>query len=245
MKKIILFIILLSLSLSSIAYTQIMTPERVVSMISNRFSKINGFSANFVERNGEKLSYGKLITKNPNLFKMEYTSGANGQSIYCNGETLWIIFPRNNVVAEQKLNYGDSGAIYTAEGILRLTSKFNIDFYNERELVAINSFKDSELGIAKYNSASYAGNDNRRAYHMLLTSKQASVDRTGFTKIHLWVDDTGMIIRILGITTTNVPVEYLFTSIRYNPRYEDGNKDFEPVIEENMQVLKDGLVPNN
>ena len=54
-----------------------------------------------------------------------------------------------------------------------------------------------------------------------------------------------MIIRILGITTTNVPVEYLFTSIRYNPKYEDNNKDFEPEISENMQVLKDGLVPNN
>ena len=243
MKKIaVLFIILL---ISSNAYTQIMTPEKVVSMISNRFSNINGFSANFVERNGEKLSYGNVLTKNPNLFRIQYSKGGNGQSIYCNGKTLWIIFPRNNVVAEQELNYGDSGAIYTAEGILRLTTKFNIDFYDERELVSLNSFKDSELGIAKYNSSSYAGNDTRKAYHMLLTSKQASVDRTGFTKIHLWVDNTGMIIRILGITTTNVPVEYLFTSIRYNPKYEEGNKDFEPVIEENMQVLKDGLVPTN
>ncbi|OEJ13970.1 hypothetical protein BFL38_04330 [Brachyspira hampsonii] len=240
MKKIVLFIILLSIQ----AHSQIMTPEKVVSMISNRFSAIKGFSANFVERNGERVSYGDVITKNPNLFRMQYSSGGNGQSIYCNGETLWIIFPRNNVVAEQKLNYGDSGAIYTPEGIMRLTTKFNIDFYNERGLVSVNSFNDSELGIAKYNS-SYAANDNRKAYHMLLTSKQASVDRTGFTKIHLWVDNTGMIIRILGITTTNVPVEYLFTSIRYNPNYEDNNKDFEPEISENMQVLKDGLVPNN
>lgn len=240
MKKVLLFIILLSIQ----AYSQIMTPEKVVSMISNRFSKINGFSANFVERNGEKVSYGNVITKNPNLFRMQYSSGGNGHSIYCNGETLWIIFPKNNVVAEQKLNYGDSGAIYTAEGIMRLTTKFNIDFYNERDLVPVNSFQDSELEIAKYNS-SYAANDTRKAYHMLLTSKQASVDRTGFTKIHLWVDNTGMIIRILGITTTNVPVEYLFTSIRYNPSYEDNNKDFEPEIPEDMQVLKDGLVPNN
>ena len=145
MKKVLLFIILLSIQ----AYSQIMTPEKVVSMISNRFSKINGFSANFVERNGEKVSYGNVITKNPNLFRMQYSSGGNGQSIYCNGETLWIIFPKNNVVAEQKLNYGDSGAIYTAEGIMRLTTKFNIDFYNERDLVPVNSFQDSELEIAK------------------------------------------------------------------------------------------------
>ena len=243
MKKIVLFISFIFLS--SQAYSQIMTPEKVVSMISNRFSNIKGFYANFVERNGSSISYGNVLTKNPNLFRMSYTRGGNGQSIYCNGETLWIIFPRNNVVAEQKLSYGDVGAIYTAAGISRLTSKFNIDFYNERDLTAVNSFKDSDLGIAKYDSSSYAGNDSRKAYHMLLTSKQASVDRTGFTKIHLWVDKDGMIIRILGISTTNVPVEYLFTDIIYNPKYEDGNKDFEPEIPEEMQVLKDGLSPAN
>ena len=224
-------------------YSQIMTPEKVISMISNRFSNINGYYANFVERNGDIISYGNVLTKNPNLFKMKYVKGGNGQSIYCNGETLWIIFPKNNVVAEQKLNYGSSGAIYTAEGILRLTSKFNINFYNDRELVSVNSFKDSELGIAKYNSSSYAANDNRMAYHMLLTAKQISVDRTGFTKIHLWIDNTGMIIRILGITPTNVPIEYLFTDIVYNPRYEE--KVFEPEIPEDMQILKDVLVPTN
>ncbi|WP_295161785.1 outer membrane lipoprotein carrier protein LolA [uncultured Brachyspira sp.] len=239
MKKVIIFIILFSIRL----YSQIMTPEKVVSMISNRFSGIKGFAADFAERNGEKVSYGSVITKNPNLFRIRYSSGGNGQSIYCNGKTLWILFPRNNVVSEQKLNYGDSGAIYTAQGILRLTAKFNIDFYNERGLVPVNNFLDSELGIAKYNS-SYAANDNRMAYHMLLTSKQASVDRTGFTKIHLWVDDTGMIIRILGITANNIPVEYWFTSIRYNPSYRENNKDFEPDISEDMQVLKDGLAPN-
>ncbi|MCZ9886198.1 hypothetical protein OFQ49_05145 [Brachyspira hyodysenteriae] len=43
MKKVVLFIILLSVQ----AYSQIMTPEKVVSMISNRFSTIKGFSANF------------------------------------------------------------------------------------------------------------------------------------------------------------------------------------------------------
>ena len=124
MKKIVLFISFIFLSAQ--AYSQIMTPEKVVSMISNRFSNIQGFYADFVERNGGNISYGNVLTKNPNLFRMLYTKGGNGQSIYCNGETLWIMFPRNNVVAEQKLNYGDVGAIYTAAGISRLTSKFNI-----------------------------------------------------------------------------------------------------------------------
>ena len=78
---------------------------------------------------------------------------------------------------------------------------------------------------------------------MLLTPKQARVDRTGFPTIHLWVDRDGMIIRILGISVVNTPVEYLFNSIRYNLRLEE--KTFTPEIPEEMQVLKDGLVPNN
>ena len=52
-----------------------------------------------------------------------------------------------------------------------------------------------------------------------------------------------MMKRILGISAINTPVEYLFTSIRYNLKLED--KIFTPEIPEEMQVLKDGLVPNN
>ena len=224
-------------------FPQIMTPERVVGMISNRFATIDNFYATFVERNGSRINYGNVISKNPNLFKLEYSAGTNGQQIYCNGKTLWIIFPQRKIVSEQTLNYGDAGAIYTKAGISRLTSKYNVNFYNERELKPINSFDGRELDIAGYDSSLYTADDTRLAYHMLLTPKQASVDRTGFPTIHLWVDREGMIIRILGISAINTPVEYLFNSIRYNLRLEE--KTFTPEIPEEMQVLKDGLVPNN
>ena len=224
-------------------FPQIMTPERVVGMISNRFATIDNFYATFVERNGSRINYGNVISKNPNLFKLEYSAGTNGQQIYCNGKTLWIIFPQRKIVSEQTLNYGDAGAIYTKAGISRLTSKYNVNFYNERELKPINSFDGRELDIAGYDSSLYTADDTRLAYHMLLTPKQARVDRTGFPTIHLWVDREGMIIRILGISAINTPVEYLFNSIRYNLRLEE--KTFIPEIPEEMQVLKDGLVPNN
>lgn len=224
-------------------FPQIMTSERVVGMISNRFATIDNFYATFVERNGSRINYGNVISKNPNLFKLEYSAGTNGQQIYCNGKTLWIIFPQRKIVSEQTLNYGDAGAIYTKAGISRLTSKYNVNFYNERELKPINSFDGRELNIAGYDSSLYTAEDTRLAYHMLLTPKQASVDRTGFPTIHLWVDRDGMIIRILGISAINTPVEYLFDSIRYNLRLEE--KTFTPEIPEEMQVLKDGLIPNN
>ena len=237
------FIFILFILFKINLFSQIMTPEKVVGMISNRFATIDNFYANFVERNGSRISRGEVISKNPNLFKLEYSAGTNGQQIYCNGKTLWIIFPQKKIVSEQTLNYGDTGAIYTKAGVSRLTSKYNVNFYNARELKPINSFDGSELNIAGYNSSLYTAEDTRLAYHMLLTPKQARVDRTGFPTIHLWVDRDGMIIRILGISTINTPVEYLFTSIRYNIKLEE--KTFTPEIPEEMQVLKDGLMPNN
>lgn len=237
------FIFILFILFKINLFSQIMTPEKVVGMISNRFATIDNFYASFVERNGSRISRGEVISKNPNLFKLEYSAGTNGQQIYCNGKTLWIIFPQKKIVSEQTLNYGDTGAIYTKAGVSRLTSKYNVNFYNERELKPINSFDGSELNIAGYNSSLYTAEDTRLAYHMLLTPKQARVDRTGFPTIHLWVDRDGMIIRILGISTINTPVEYLFTSIRYNIKLEE--KTFTPEIPEEMQVLKDGLMPNN
>lgn len=243
MIKYLLSILFSVLCIFNNAYSQIMTPDRVVAMISNRFASIDSYYATFVERSGRNIKNGNLISKNPNLFKLEYSRGTNDQQIYSDGKTLWIIIPQKNVVAEQKLDYGSVGAIYTKEGILKLTSKYNIDFYNERELKPISSFDGSALNIAGYDSSSYTSGDNRLAYHLLLTPKQANVSRTGFPSIHLWVGQDGMILRILGISTVNVPVEYLFTSFRYNIKLND--RAFVPYIPEEMQVLKDGLVPKS
>lgn len=243
MIKYLLSILFSVLCIFNNAYSQIMTPDRVVAMISNRFASIDSYYATFVERSGRNIKNGNLISKNPNLFKLEYSRGTNDQQIYSDGKTLWIIIPQKNVVAEQKLDYGSVGAIYTKEGILRLTSKYNIDFYNERELKPISSFDGRALNIAGYDSSSYTSGDNRLAYHLLLTPKQANVSRTGFPSIHLWVGQDGMILRILGISTVNVPVEYLFTSFRYNIKLND--RAFVPYIPEEMQVLKDGLVPKS
>ena len=52
-------------------FSQIMTPEKVVSMISNRFATIDNFYAAFAERNGNRINYGNINSKNPNLFKLE------------------------------------------------------------------------------------------------------------------------------------------------------------------------------
>lgn len=239
-KYLITLIFLLNTSLTVFSQS-IMTPEKIVNIMSNRFETMRGFSASFVERNDDKLSRGKIIYKKPNKFKMTYNAGADNQAIYCNGETLWIFLPKIKVVSEQKLDNTSSGGFYTKNGVGRLVSQYNFDFYGERALTPINAFKDSELNITGYNSSSYISSDTRPAYHMLLTPKQASVDKTGFTKIHLWVAQDGMILRILGISTTKAAIEYVFDTINYNDIYND--EAFEPEIPQGMQVLRNALVP--
>lgn len=239
MKKYIIAIIFL---LNTGLFPQaIMTPEKIVSLMSNRFTTMKGFSASFIERNDTKIARGKIIYKRPNKFKMTYNSSADNQSIYFNGETLWIFLPKIRVVSEQKIEDIDTGSFYTKNGVGRLLSQYNFNFYGERSLLPINAFKDADLNVAGYDSSSYISSDTRIAYHMLLTPKQASVDKTGFTKIHLWIAQDGMIIRILGISTTRAAVEYVFNTINYNDIYNDDM--FEPEIPQGMQVLRNALVP--
>lgn len=232
-------IVLLTFNILPKLYTQsIMTADKVVSLMNNRYENLKGFSARFVERNGNRVLYGEMLYKKPNKFKITYSR--EDQSIYCNGETLWIFLPKIRVVSEQKLE-GSSSPLYTKSGVARLLSQYNIDFYGDRKLSKISSFKGDELNISGYDSSSYTANDDRQAYHMLLTPKQASVDKTGFVRIHLWIDSQGTMLRILGISTTKSVVEYLFTSISVGDVYSD--EIFEADIPQSMQVLKNALVP--
>ncbi len=228
---------------------QILEPSVIVTKMENHFRNIEGFAASFVEKNGSDIYTGTLIYKKPGKFKMTYLTPErkvkqgedNYQTIAFNGENIWIYLPRAGLVTEQKIDTNATvGAFYTKEGVDRLSSDYNFNFYkNRRELRPINRFDDSELGFAGYN-ASHAASDGRMAYHMELTPKTTSTDQTGFVKIHLWVGNDGMILRALGISTTQSIIEYLFTSINYKEIYADDAFNF--VIPQGMLVLKDKLV---
>ncbi len=218
----------------------IRTPESIASLMVKRFQSMRGFTANFTERNGGKIYNGRIIYKTPDKFRLEYNGRSESHLIVSNGETLWIYLPDIRTVSEQKILNDDAVALYTKQGVNRLISQYNFDFYKDRELRPINSFNENDINIEGY-KAEYVSGDKRRAYHMLLTPKQPSVNKTGFTKIHLWIDETGMIIRILGISTTKIPVEYVFSNVNYYDVYADEAFEFTPP--QSVQVLKNDLVP--
>lgn len=242
MKNIIFAILYLTFNISLLYSEVIRTPEVVSALMAKRFSSMRGFSARFTERNGSKIYSGQILYKTPNKFKLTYNERSNSHQIVSNGETLWIYLPKIRVVSEQDVSGNvDGSALYTSSGVNRLLREYNFNFYDKREPVAVNSFDDNNLQIEGYDSSSYTKNDRRLAYHMLLTPKKPSVDRTGFIRIHLWVDRNGMIIRMLGVSTTRTPVEYLFWDINYSDIYSD--EAFNLDIPPNVQVLKNDLVP--
>ena len=220
----------------------IRTTDSVSELMAKRFATMRGFSANFLEKNDDKIYRGRIFYKNPNKFKLLYNQSGDSHQIVSNGETLWIYLPRIRVISEQKIyENAEAAALYTKEGVNRLLTQYNFNFYDDRNLVKLDAFDDDDLGVDGYTSSSYTSGDDRVAYHMLLTPKQSSVERTGFIKIHLWIDANGMIIRMLGVSTTKIPVEYLFWNINYHDVYSDSA--FELEIPAGVQVLKNDLVP--
>ncbi len=197
----------------------------------------------FVESNGDRTYNGDMIYKSPNKFRMNYRSsnGNEFQSVYFNGQYLWIYLPRSGMVAEQKVaTDSETGSFYTKEGINRLVADYNFNFYkNVRELKPANSLKGEDLGIVGYSSKN-SNNDSRMTYHMELTPKLSSTDKVGFTKIHLWVADNGMIVRVVGVSTTQSVIEYWFYGANYYEVYSDDLFNF--VIPQGLLVLKDQLV---
>lgn len=241
MRKFFITIMCLILYTISLYPQTIRTTDSVSELMAKRFASMRGFSANFLEKNDDKIYRGRIFYKNPNKFKLVYNSSSDSHQIVSNGETLWIYLPKIRVVSEQKISEDTGGALYTKDGVNRLLRQYNFNFYDERGLVKLDAFNDDDLGVDGYTSSSYISGDTRLAYHMLLTPKQASVERTGFIKIHLWIDTDGMIIRMLGVSTTKVPVEYLFWNINYHDIYSDGA--FELEVPQGVQVLKNDLVP--
>ncbi len=242
MKKIFLvFATILSFALN--VHAQILEPETVVKKIKDHFANVRGFKTSFIENNGSTTYRGELTYKSPNKFRMTYRSSNDNefQSIYFNGQYLWIYLPRSGMVAEQRVNTNsETGSFYTKDGMNRLVSDYNFNFYkNIRELRPANSLKGEDLGIPGYDEKN-SNNDSRLTYHMELTPKTSSTDKVGFTKIHLWVADNGVIVRVVGISTTQSIIEYWFYGMNYYEVYSDDLFNF--VIPQGLLVLKDQLV---
>ncbi len=224
------------------AEAQVFEPSVVISKMQSHFENIKGFRALFIEKNGDKTSRGEILYKTPGKFRMKYTSPNEGsQTISFNGEYLWIYIPKSRIVSEQKIDTNENlGGLYTKNGVSRLTSDYNFNFYkNTRKLEPLSKFDGSMIGISE-DDENHAKDDKRMAYHMELTPKKASTDKTGFIKIHLWVGENGMIFRAIGISTTQSIIEYFFYGIDYREVYSDDAFNF--VIPQGVLVLKDKLV---
>lgn len=231
----------------------------VVNLIAESAQSLKSFRGKFVERNGSTVTKGDVFYKRPDKFMLIYQTPkaivANDtgelQTIVCNGSKLWIYLPRIHVVSEQDVKNDVTAGLVSGKGVLRLKEDYYFNFYGRRATETVSAFRAADLivddGKKKRTTAdnavdSYLEQDERQAYHMLLTPKthMRTTDKAGFSQLHVWIDGHGMIIRSLGISTTRKQIEYVFTDIERN--IDINNDRFEFSMPDNVQVVRNNLV---
>lgn len=248
MRKTIMIFLLLYLGLS--AQVSIKESKDIVNLLTGHYSSVKAWQGRFIQRIGSKVYKGDVYYKSPDKFRLDYKTPRsevmlddNYRTILSDGETLTTYLPTMHVVSKQalgeKIGFPSSG-----KGILRLKSEYYFDFYGQREPEKLSMFRSSDLpGATEGDSTvdTYLLGDERSAYHMYLRPKKRSVDKSGFRGIHLWIDESGMIIRSLGMSTTHEIVEFVFRDIESDVDIAD--KTFEFDTPAGVQILNNNFVP--
>lgn len=245
LKKIL---VVLATTAAALCANGVARPEDVINLLVANDERTTGFQAKFIQRMDTKVYRGDISVKKGGKFRITYRSpvdqvrGANGlfQETVCNGKMLWTYIPRSRVVAEQKLS-SPSGPKTSS----RLVSDYNFSFFdNKRDLMPLNAFRAADLGKHAGSDESYLATDARRAYHMVLKPKPGKqrTDKAGFSTLHVWIDETGMVLRSLGVSTTGNVVEYVFTDIDKNVEIPDSAFDF--IAPQGEQVMHNVFVPD-
>lgn len=213
----------------------------VVALVKENYSTMKTMRAKFIQRVRSQVTEGDITYQSPNKLKMIYTAPIDqvtykgrSQTIVCDGSKLYIYLPQQQIVCIQSLSSAKNvtGGVLTPSGAVRLTEEYYFSFYNKSELEPLNHFEGE---------STYLVNDLRMAYHMVLTPTKRYVGMVGFTRIHLWVDRTGMIIRVRGQSTSQRTVEYVFQKIERN--IDVSAKTFRFSNPADVQIIRENLIP--
>jgi len=98
-----IYILLLLLNINLLSGQEIITAERYLEMVSNRFIEVRDFQANIAIRSGDSNMAGTISYSSPSTFRMDFTQPAQ-QMILFNSETLTVYIPELNAVLTQSVN---------------------------------------------------------------------------------------------------------------------------------------------
>jgi outer membrane lipoprotein-sorting protein len=197
MLKLYFYFILFFLNINLLSGQVIVTAERYLEMVSNRFSEIRDFEANVIIRSGNSDMTGTISYLAPSFFRIEFSNPA-GQVMIFNGESLTIYVPEFSAVLLQNINQS---------GRNRAPSS-NTQGLNQLRRNYIPSY------LISPNAVPLDSNSRENVIKLRLTRRSAS---EGFKEIILSINpDTRLIRRMEGTTIADETVSFDFINTIIN-----------------------------
>ncbi|MCL2092916.1 MAG: outer-membrane lipoprotein carrier protein LolA [Treponema sp.] len=180
---------------------EIVTADRFLESVSERYAEIRDYEAQVMIRSGNTEMTGNLSFLNPNLLRIDFTRPADQVMVF-NGDLLSIFVPDLRVVLTQTVNplrrtTGAGGAaLASAQGLALLRRGYIATFVSGPEPVALDDRNPD------------------RVVQLRLTRRLAS---EGFREIILSIDPATLLIRrIDGRTIADALVRFDFQNVRVN-----------------------------
>ena len=200
LKRVLSVAFLLILGLNFLVSQEIITAERYMDMVSDRYSLIRDYEANIVIRSGSSDMTGSVSYLSPSFMRIDFTVPAEQVIVY-NGELLTIYLPEYRAVLNQTINQNrrtnaSAASLASAEGLTLLKRNYVPSFVTGPEPMPLDTYSREQV------------------VKLRLTRRSVS---EGFREIILSIDpDTLLIRRIEGRTIAEGDVRFDFTSIRTN-----------------------------
>jgi outer membrane lipoprotein-sorting protein len=195
----------ISLSLFFLAFNfafgqEIITAERYLDMVSERYGGIRDYEASIAIRSGNSDMIGNVSHLQPSFLRIDFSRPAE-QVIVFNGELLTIYLPEFRAVLSQSVNQsrrtGASGAsMASAQGLNLLKRNYVPSFVTDPAPIPLEN------------------NSREMVVKLRLTRRSIS---EGFREIILSVDPNSKLIRrIEGRTIAEGEVRFDFTNVKIN-----------------------------
>jgi outer membrane lipoprotein-sorting protein len=179
---------------------EIITAERYLETVSERYGQMRDYEAHIVIRSGNSEMIGNVSHLAPSFLRIDFTRPAE-QVILFNGETLTVYLPEFRAILSQTVHQSRrsaaSGAsMASAQGLILLRRGYVPSFVTGPAPVPLDA------------------NSRERVVKLRLTRRSAA---EGFREIILSIDaETRLIRRMEGRTIADSEIRFDFTNIRSN-----------------------------
>ncbi|MDR2537197.1 MAG: outer-membrane lipoprotein carrier protein LolA [Treponema sp.] len=186
---------------ASLFAQEIVTAERYLAMVSERYSGIHDYEARIAIRSGSTDLVGTVSHLEPSLLRIDFTRPAN-QVIVFNGQSLTIYLPEYRAVMTQDVSGGMSGAsLASAQGLSKLRQNYVAAY------------------VTGPGAQTLESGSSEQVVKLRLTRRSNSEN---FREIILNINpESRLIRRIEGRTSTDMLVRFDFTDIRINQGFSD------------------------